>query len=978
MTNRWAAWIAATGLALFAAMPAMPVMAAAPAVTLSAASLDFGSAAWLQPAPTQTLTVTNTGDAALAVQSANITGQPFVPEDFLVSNDQCSSSFNTIAPGAQCQITITFRPQSGGPRSATMLIYDNAADSPQSVSLSGRGTGGVIMFSPQQLDFGTVLVQTTSAPMTFMVANAGDGPVAISKAAIDSAFATSGFAISQDGCSTKTLGPGQRCAISATASPPSIAQSAFAQVDIFDNVGTGEQKYSLGASGGGPLLTILALSQSSFNQGVGTTSAASRFQAFASGTQQIVISSVGLDNSAAGFKIVSDTCSGTTLALGAPFSTPPTCEVDAVFSPPAVGSFSANVVFHDNEFGGSHSQLLSGTGFAPVAVLSTTAIDFGLQAAGTSSAPQGVTVTNPSPQPLTVTSAVLSGSGASYFHLSSDTCTGATVASSGSCSVGIVFSPPFPFVFSATLSISDGAPGSPQTVSLTGEGQGTAFSMSTSHLSFGNLHGNVASASQSITLTNTSATAMSYGHLINGPGTVSGCTTPVNPGASCTLSVSITPNAIGPQIARLSIGDSANNVQFVQVDWNGISGYAFLTNGLVNNQLIQRAGTSVSVTAVVSNGGTDVLNIGSVSLTGTPPAAIAADNCSNKALPAGGLCTFLVTATPTVAGSWFTTLTVPTDAIVGPNPATIPIYGWVAAPTQPVFAPASLTFPPQQLGAAESTQIVWLIDGLVPSLGAQVTTISSVVLGGPDAASFRIVWDGCTGLPVLPAYSCPVAIGFDPKAARALNATLTFNDDAVGSPQVLSLSGVGLAPALVSVAVTPANSSLAKGLNRQFKAIGTYSDGSTADLTGSSTWTSSVATVATISPSGLAHAVKLGTTTITATDGSVSGSTGLTVIAADKPLTITSIGAASDHLDAVAGVTFTDADPNGNLAQYSATINWGDHSTPSAADVAKNPSGGFAAGGSHHYTKSGVYTITVTVKDVGGATVSKSTRLAVS
>jgi Big-like domain-containing protein len=185
-------------------------------------------------------------------------------------------------------------------------------------------------------------------------------------------------------------------------------------------------------------------------------------------------------------------------------------------------------------------------------------------------------------------------------------------------------------------------------------------------------------------------------------------------------------------------------------------------------------------------------------------------------------------------------------------------------------------------------------------------------------------------------------------------------------------------PVLVSLAVMPANSSLAKGLNRQFTAIGTFSDGSTADLTVSSTFTSSVPTVAGINLIGMAHAVKPGTTTITATDGSVSGSTSLTVTTPDKPLTITSISAGSYKLDAIAGVTFTDADPNGTLAQYSATIAWGDHSMPSAAAVSKNPSGGFAAGGSHHYAKSGVYTITVTVKDVGGATASRSTSLKVS
>jgi hypothetical protein len=78
-------------------------------------------------------------------------------------------------------------------------------------------------------------------------------------------------------------------------------------------------------------------------------------------------------------------------------------------------------------------------------------------------------------------------------------------------------------------------------------------------------------------------------------------------------------------------------------------------------------------------------------------------------------------------------------------------------------------------------------------------------------------------------------------------------------------------------------------------------------------------------------------------------------------------------------VTFTDVDPSGTLSQYAATIDWGDHGTPTSAVVAKNPfANSFAAGGAHHYAAAGTYTITVTVNDVGGASASRSTTLVVS
>ncbi|EMJ97130.1 bacterial Ig-like domain, group 2 [Leptospira sp. B5-022] len=92
------------------------------------------------------------------------------------------------------------------------------------------------------------------------------------------------------------------------------------------------------------------------------------------------------------------------------------------------------------------------------------------------------------------------------------------------------------------------------------------------------------------------------------------------------------------------------------------------------------------------------------------------------------------------------------------------------------------------------------------------------------------------------------------------------------------------AAVLESIQVTPTNPNVAKGLTRQFTATGSFSDGTTQDLTSTVTWTSSVTSVATInntnSGKGLANALSLGTTTITATSGSFSGNTVLTVSAA--------------------------------------------------------------------------------------------------
>jgi len=98
---------------------------------------------------------------------------------------------------------------------------------------------------------------------------------------------------------------------------------------------------------------------------------------------------------------------------------------------------------------------------------------------------------------------------------------------------------------------------------------------------------------------------------------------------------------------------------------------------------------------------------------------------------------------------------------------------------------------------------------------------------------------------------------------------------------------------LQSIAVTPANPSIAIGKFQQFTATGTYSDNSTQDLTTAVTWSSSDTAMATISnaagTNGKATALAAGTTTIMATSGAISGSTVLTVLPPPKTGTFAAV-----------------------------------------------------------------------------------------
>jgi N-acetylneuraminic acid mutarotase len=112
---------------------------------------------------------------------------------------------------------------------------------------------------------------------------------------------------------------------------------------------------------------------------------------------------------------------------------------------------------------------------------------------------------------------------------------------------------------------------------------------------------------------------------------------------------------------------------------------------------------------------------------------------------------------------------------------------------------------------------------------------------------------------------------------------------AVGSTTISATSGsisgsttlAVTSATLVSIVVAPANPSIVNGLTEQFAATGTYTDNSTQNLTTQVTWASNNTGVATTSnvggSQGLASSEAAGSTTISATSGSIAGSTTLTV-----------------------------------------------------------------------------------------------------
>jgi hypothetical protein len=210
-----------------------------------------------------------------------------------------------------------------------------------------------------------------------------------------------------------------------------------------------------------------------------------------------------------------------------------------------------------NSGAGSVSVLTggSGTGGGPVASVSPTSLSFGTIALGSTSSKQTVTLTNTGNATLNITSITTTGDFVKTNHCAK------TLAAGASCTVDIAFKPTIKGLRSGTLSFADNAPGSPQTVSLTGTG--TAAGFNPVSVNFGSQKVGTTSAPQNIILTNVAATGNMKITSIAIVGTNAGdfaqtntCPASLAPAQSCTITVTFTPSATGSRSASVSVTDN--------------------------------------------------------------------------------------------------------------------------------------------------------------------------------------------------------------------------------------------------------------------------------------------------------------------------------------------------------------------------------------------------------------------------------------
>jgi hypothetical protein len=222
---------------------------AAPVVNLSSLGIVFPNTNVNATSLQQSVTLTNTGNATLNISSISVSGANAA--DFNVTNT-CGSA---VAASANCSIDGTFTPSATGARNAIVTITDDAADSPQTISLSGTGQlAPTATLSANSLTFTAQLIGSISSAQSVTLTNNGNAALSITSIALTGMNA--GDFAETDTCGT-SVAASANCTIDVTFTP-TAADSRDAYVTITDSASGSPHSITLHGTGEDFSLTLSA------------------------------------------------------------------------------------------------------------------------------------------------------------------------------------------------------------------------------------------------------------------------------------------------------------------------------------------------------------------------------------------------------------------------------------------------------------------------------------------------------------------------------------------------------------------------------------------------------------------------------------------------------------------------------------------------------------------------------------------------
>ena len=803
-------------------------------------TLAFGTTPQGTATRYQTVILSNTGKfAALNLASISVGAT--------VNYQQANSCpvGATLAPLANCSITVAFTPQGLGALGGTLTVTDdslNVANSTQTTKLSGTSSPGgpALSLSVTSLTFGRVTQATppNSSPQnTVTVTNKGTVNMNISISSSNGNFTV--VAATTNACGNGfnvTLTPGANCNAAVTFTPPFQGVAATGDRDgilfITNNsgvAGTYQGEVALKGTATGIPLASLCVKGTNCTKTLTFPGVIQSNPPNSSPIQTVTLKNVGnvpltLQNRFIGFtndflvaNLATNNCTaGQVLAPNS------NCDIGVTFNPSLTRitgprSDLLRVFTNSNDIGNSEIDIaLEGIALGtPIASLSVTTFTFPNTAFGNTSARKTAVLTNTGNNPLIIQAFQLQNS--NDFQLPaplSNACPlgGAGLSPATSCNIDITFAPNGTTAGLRTdvldvIDFNNNVVSSIQQISVSGVATGgtTTLSLAVSPLTglnFGNQTINTISGPQTVTVTNNNTVNMNIGvGATTAEFSVGGtCAGAIIPAASCTVFVEFAPNFLGTR----------NDVLFISVNISGANareaiplagvGVGSVSLGTSPTNLAfpdtQQGGVSASQSVVIRNNGTAPVAISNIfTAFGTFNIGGNLDyqqlnTCNiNIRLVPGASCTVNVFFTPLATGSIGArtgNLVIVENVNNNIVRQVVPLTGNAIGTPNLVLSPAGLTFLDQAtpFGAGVVQQFNLSNTGTAP--------VTITTWGSTGDFNISNIFSTC-GNPIPAGASCNAFVSFNPNTAglRQAHLFVLSNSNNTNSFQSMTLTCFG-------------------------------------------------------------------------------------------------------------------------------------------------------------------------------------------
>jgi hypothetical protein len=824
-------------LLLLGALFAVVYTRRGPAIASLPASLSFGVLPVQSAGTEQILAVRNEGNASLNVRDAVVAGNH--SGDFQVTENGCSAG--PTLPNQTCQITLRFQPSAGGERRATLILADDANDSPQSVPLTGTGTERVdLTIAPMALTFADQTAGVVSDGQPVTLTNTSDEPVTVSDIALSDE--TNSFEIDSALCRGATIAVGQSCTVTIRFKPLDTGNRT-ARLVIRDSSGDDSHQVPISGNGtvtpsAGVRLTPAPLDfgkQEVGKTAVGIVTIASTGKTSLK-TDQVQISGEGVSEFVAENK-----CADSELAPGTD------CRLQVRFTPKSQGQHVARLSIGNNAGSGpqeialigygvlppppprdarglppaGHTEQPAGGGTGPISPAVPLAPQvlahpeecrFGSQELRISSPAQRLTLTSVGTAPAHVQGFSVEGQFSQDFSINDVNCRGRSLAPRDECSLNVAFVPQSPMMGSSqpgrsAVLVIPITGGSPVRVALTGTAIAAprpaqpGFTTNPAEVAFGEVQVGVQSPSRSITLSNPGSDPIQLRASMPAAGrgdfrVLGGdCRNNAIPAhGSCIIILAFSPQGAGTVQSQLTLAsDSPVQLQAVRLSGIGLpksvaTGFTVVPN-LVDFGRVQVGAQTEGRPIVLGNPNPDPiqLRVGSVQGGNGGAFRFFPGNCQNNTIPAHGNCTISLAFAPKDAGNRQAELTLASKSQVqsvrlsgiGVSTATPP-----PAMTGFIVSPGEVDFGRTALGTQTQGRPITLTNpGTVP------VQIRASLAGG-NGGDFRQVGSSCPNLTIPPRGSCVISAAFVPQQSGNRQAVMTLTSRS--QTQSVRLSGVAL------------------------------------------------------------------------------------------------------------------------------------------------------------------------------------------